>query len=344
MRTKLLILTVGLALTFTACSPPGNSTAAGTTSSDVNVTQLFDADQSAPCRDAKSALSPHATSTSTTFVLTIDVNAPLCTPVSAKAVVYAMPGNGVAWPQQLVKVVPFTISQAGTVTVTFEKGCGAAQFDVLTGATPQTINNGLEHGPLLFQDVNTAQQYWGAPCSDVTTTTSDPTTTLVTTTTEDPTTTTTEPPTTTSTTTTTTTTEPPTTTSTTTTTTAPPLPVLEYTGVADKFLGCYSGAAGDDTFHQVLGSDGYWDFYFQGCSLFSTETVALDDPPGGPFANAFEAPTGYECKFSIDGTSDGTGYYTTQVGTVADTGGLIFLESSSEWSSPTTWRITCIPV
>jgi hypothetical protein len=123
---------------------------------------------------------------------------------------------------------------------------------------------------------------------------------------------------------------------------------LEYTGTADKTAGCYSGAVGDDTFHQVLGTDGYWDFYFQGCSAFATETVALDDPPGGPFANAFESPTGYKCKMSIDGTSDSTGYYTDQIGSVADTGGLIFLSSAntftSNWNSPTTWRINCIPV
>lgn len=51
---------------------------------------------------------------------------------------------------------------------------------------------------------------------------------------------------------------------------------------------------------------------------------------------------------SIDGTSDSTGYYTDQIGSVADTGGLIFLSSAntftSNWNSPTTWRINCIPV
>ena len=111
-------------------------------------------------------------------------------------------------------------------------------------------------------------------------------------------------------------------------------------------------AAGDDTFHQVLGTDGYWDFYFQGCSAFATETIALDDPPGGPFANAYEPPTGYKCRMSIDGSADGpTPWYSgadPQVGSVADTGGLIFFQSSSSWSSdwpnPTTWRITCDPI
>ena len=122
--------------------------------------------------------------------------------------------------------------------------------------------------------------------------------------------------------------------------------------MADKTADCYSGAAGDDTFHQVLGTDGYWDFYFQGCSAFATETIALDDPPGGPFANAYEPPTGYKCRMSIDGSADGpTPWYSgadPQVGSVADTGGLIFFQSSSSWSSdwpnPTTWRITCDPI
>ena len=45
------------------------------------------------------------------------------------------------------------------------------------------------------------------------------------------------------------------------------------------------------------------------------------------------------------GTSDATPYYTTNIGP-ADTGGWIFLESAemltSNWNSPTTWRITCI--
>ena len=132
----------------------------------------------------------------------------------------------------------------------------------------------------------------------------------------------------------------PTTTSTTTTTA--PLPTLTYTGTADKTAGCYSGLLGDDTFEQSLGTDGWWHFGFQGCTLFSTETVALIDPAGGPTGDAFQSPTGYQCRFEIVGTSDATGYVTNQIGNVADTGGLIFLESSSSWSSPTTWKITCI--
>lgn len=138
----------------------------------------------------------------------------------------------------------------------------------------------------------------------------------------------------------------PTTTSTTTsttTTTVAPLPTLVYTGTATKSLGCYGGlVTGNDRFEQDLGTDGWWDFGFQGCG--GTESVALIDPSGGPTGNAFEAPTGYQCTMSIDGTSDSTNYFTTKVGSAADTGGLIFLSSSSSWPSTTTWRITCIPV
>jgi hypothetical protein len=101
---------------------------------------------------------------------------------------------------------------------------------------------------------------------------------------------------------------------------------------------------GDDVFHVDMGADGWWDFGFQGCTTFSTETVALTDPIGAQFADSFKSPTGYKCKLSIDGTSDSTGFYTNQVGSIADTGGLIFLSSSSAWSSPTTWRVTCVPL
>lgn len=369
-RTFTTIATVlsGFAVTLAGCTPT-NTAPPSITTSDVSVVATPAADQSAPCLDSDSALNTFANSDATSFVVTINVIAPLCTPLDAKAVIYAMPNNGQAWPQELFKVVPFTLSQAGTVTVTFTKGCGAVQFDVLTGSTPQTIDNPLQHGQLI--DPVAAQQWFGAPCPTGTTTTTEATTSTTsststttepTTTTTSTTTTTTEPPTTTttstttsttSTTTTTSTTVPPTTTTTsTTTTTAPPLLPLVYTGVADKTAGCYSGAAGDDTFHQVLGTDGYWDFYFQGCSAFATETIALDDPPGGPFANAYEPPTGYKCRMSIDGSADGpTPWYSgadPQVGSVADTGGLIFFQSSSSWSSdwpdPTTWRITCDPI
>jgi hypothetical protein len=72
--------------------------------------------------------------------------------------------------------------------------------------------------------------------------------------------------------------------------------------------------------------------------------VALIDPAGGHTANAFQAPTGYQCKLSIDGTSDSTGYFTDSISAAGDTGGYIFLSSSSSWPTNTTWRITCTPL
>lgn len=130
--------------------------------------------------------------------------------------------------------------------------------------------------------------------------------------------------------------------STTTTTTRAPLPTIVVNGTAGKTLGCFSGAGGNDSFSIALGDNGWWDFYFQGCTLGASETVALWDPAGGPSADAFQAPTGYACRMSIDGTSDQTKWFTHSIGSVADTGGLIFLESSSEWPTTTNWTITCI--
>lgn len=158
------------AASITTAVPASASTVTG---SDVTVSRTVNADQSAPCVDPLFSLSNYVNSTADAFTLTVNVNAPLCSPLEAKAVIYAMPGDGVAWPQELVKTVPFTLSEAGTVTVTFSKGCGATQFDVITGHAPQTINTGFDHGPLLFPaQLQTAQQFWGAPCVDETTTTS----------------------------------------------------------------------------------------------------------------------------------------------------------------------------
>ena len=128
-----------------------------------------------------------------------------------------------------------------------------------------------------------------------------------------------------------------TTTTTTTTTTAPP-PQLVYTGTADKNIGCYSGVGGDDKFDQALGSDGHWSFYFQGCTAFSTETVAFDAQHG---VTNFVAPTGYQCRMSIDGTSDATGWWTNPH---SSPGGTIFLSSSSTWPDVAGWTITCDPL
>lgn len=115
------------------------------------------------------------------FQLAIVAPSRPCAPIAATAVIYAMPGKGSAWPQTLQQAVPFTISEAGTTTVTFTKDCTPAQFDVVTGATPDRITpfGGVMHGPLLFPgDINTAFQDVGAVCVDSSTTTAvQPTTT-----------------------------------------------------------------------------------------------------------------------------------------------------------------------
>lgn len=131
------------------------------------------------------ALTNRVSSSETKFVLTVIASAPLCTPVAATAVIYSMPGKGVAWPQQLAEARKFTISQAGTTVITFSKDCLPVQFDVVTGATPQTISpTGEWPGPMLFPlDTATAQQYWGFPCPPPTTASTTSTTTTTTTTT-----------------------------------------------------------------------------------------------------------------------------------------------------------------
>ncbi len=112
-----------------------------------------------------------------TFSLRIEVTAPLCSRIDAVAVIYAMPGNGVAWPQTYVTSKGFSLQQPGVTEVVFTKGCDPVQFDVVTGPTPPTISpDGVWHGPLLFPlDLNTSQQWWGCG-PDPTTTTSSTTT------------------------------------------------------------------------------------------------------------------------------------------------------------------------
>lgn len=124
------------------------------------------------------------------FVLTIQIPGQLCAPVEASAVIYQMPGGGVAWPQTLLEKVPFTLQMPGTVEVLFIKDCFPAQFDVITGATPQVIAPWLidqYHGPLLFPgDLATALQFWGKANCEPTTSSTSSTTTSTTTTTSEP--------------------------------------------------------------------------------------------------------------------------------------------------------------
>lgn len=144
-----------------------------------------------PC-GAAGSLSYATLHDAASFTLRIRADAPLCQPISAVAAIYSMPGNGIAWPQRLTEVRNFTIGPAGTVDVTFAKGCAPVQFDVLTGATPDIVSPWDQwHGPLLFPgDVDTTYQHWGADCSSTppstAPTTTSTTTTSTTTTTEAP--------------------------------------------------------------------------------------------------------------------------------------------------------------
>jgi LPXTG-motif cell wall-anchored protein len=132
-----------------------------------------------PCVPPPLGLSYTTDNTDETFTLRVIAASAPCTPIEAKAVVYAMPGNGEVWPQTLSEVVPFTISEAGVTEIVFAKDCEPVQFDVLTGATPQQISpTGEWHGPLLFPfDTATSLQYFGNDtCTPTTTTTSTTTT------------------------------------------------------------------------------------------------------------------------------------------------------------------------
>lgn len=137
--------------------------------------------EDAPCRDPFFALSNTVSDTPEAFVLRITVAAPLCYPLEVAAAIYEMPGDGAAWPQTLAERLDFTISEPGVWVVTFTKGCGAAQFDVLTGDTPETISpTGPYHGPLLFPfDTGTTLQYEGPECAEVSPTTEVPPSTEV---------------------------------------------------------------------------------------------------------------------------------------------------------------------
>lgn len=135
------------------------------------------------CMPALFALRHSVGGDAQTFRLRIEVTSPLCSRLDAVAVIYSMPGNGVAWPQQFVESRGFSLQQPGVTEIVFTKTCDAVQFDVVTGATPATISpTGPWHGPLLFPfDLNTSQQWWG--CGPTPTTTTSTTTTSSTTTT-----------------------------------------------------------------------------------------------------------------------------------------------------------------
>lgn len=186
----LVSLGSGLALLMTPLGASGQSTTlSGLASSQITIVQTpTDPAPTVDCVPAALAvingtLTPQPFGDSTLFKLTIHSSAPLCEPLEAKAVVYSMPGGlPNPWPQTLKEVKPFTITVAGDTVITFAKLCDAVQFDVITGDTPQTINSGLDHGPLLFPgNLETAYQHPGNFTEDCVgqSTTAAPTTTVV---------------------------------------------------------------------------------------------------------------------------------------------------------------------
>lgn len=116
--------------------------------------------------------------TPTEVVMTVTARFEVCGAVTAA--VYAMPDNRLyPWPQTKVEAETFTI-KPGVTTVRFNKTCVSAQFDLVTGDTPQVINpdTGPMHGPLLFTIPWSGVQHWSSiPCSVTSTTTSTSTTT-----------------------------------------------------------------------------------------------------------------------------------------------------------------------
>lgn len=161
------LLVLGLA----AVAAPAGAAEGDPAESAITITQT-PSGAGGVCVPPPLGLSYTTANTPESFTLRVIVKAPPCSPIEAKAVVYAMPTNG-AWPQTLSEVVPFTISEAGVTEIVFAKECSPAQFDVLTGATPQVISPlGAWHGPLLFPfDTTTSLQYFGDPSCNPTTTT-----------------------------------------------------------------------------------------------------------------------------------------------------------------------------
>lgn len=174
---------VGILVLSVAALLLGSTSVAGAngTESNISITQTDDAVQG-NCDPLRAGLTYSRHDTDDYFELVVKAQNPPCDPIDVNAAIYRMPGNGVAWPQTLVEVVPFRISKAGTTTVRFAKGCDPVQFDVIAGETPTEIAPwGTWHGPLLFPfDTDTSYQYWGRDCDGTTTTTepAETTTTL----------------------------------------------------------------------------------------------------------------------------------------------------------------------
>lgn len=120
------------------------------------------------CASAADALSFKKVTTPESYSFVVTVSTDLCTSINAKAAAYAMPNNrSWPWPQTLVETDEVPLGPAGVTTVTFAKGCDPIQFDLVTGATPASIDPfGAHHGPLLFAHTDqyntsgSAYQFW----------------------------------------------------------------------------------------------------------------------------------------------------------------------------------------
>lgn len=111
-------------------------------------------------------------------------------------------------------------------------------------------------------------------------------------------------------------------------------PIIEGTPTSGlcvtKSVGCYSGAFGTVNSHNAsISGGGHWNFYFQGCGIGNTESVALAAGPPN-IANNYEPPPGYKCKMILHNGNTGvqiydTGYVSNPINGIADTGGVIFI-------------------
>lgn len=164
LRGTAAVVALLVAVTSAALAPAPTAAAVEATSDPPGISVVTTpAATTGPCLPAPFALRQDVRDEPGSFTLRIHVTAPPCEPIPAAAVVYGMPGGGVAWPQTLRQRRDLVIDRPGTVEVTFAKGCDPVQFDVITGASPATISPwGPWHGPMLFPfDTGTARQYWG---------------------------------------------------------------------------------------------------------------------------------------------------------------------------------------
>lgn len=177
----------GLTLLFTPLGASGQTTDGDASVSaaavdSITITQTPSGNNS-PCVPAANAISSGTltawpVSDAATFTVTINASVPLCEPINATAVVYGMPGGGVAWPQTLKETEAFTLQAAGQTVITFSKACDPVQFDITTGNNPQVINTGFDHTLLFPTQLDTAFQHVGngPGCGQASTTTTSTTT------------------------------------------------------------------------------------------------------------------------------------------------------------------------